>query len=213
MTHCLEFWRKWEKEPNFCGLGRSAVQLYNSYLKLVKELSEQGIDESVTIVTFPEGIARPVHTLSGDLRARTVKIIVDGLKTGKKFTAQDVKDLLGIKKKESYCGTPQPGDFKSAEPVPEAQPLSQTGGFAVRAESEVTGEVPSEVPQPAPIMSHDPVKQKQSERDYHATELLKRMPESTRLMVSDLLRENKSWKVADAFYFGIQALAERKGKR
>ncbi len=51
------------------------------------------------------------------------------------------------------------------------------------------------------------------ERQKAADLLLEKMPQNIQLMVSDLLRENKSWKAADAFYFGIMELAQREEKK
>ena len=121
-------------------------------------------------------------------------------------------------KKTPFNGTPQKDDFKDTEPVPEPKTLAQSVGFTVRSEPvtvkqpSTTQAPPSIPPTPAPVSS-DPIKQKRFMMDWHAEECVKLMSPTVQTMVMDILRENRSWKTADAIYFGIQALAEQKKKR
>ena len=70
MTRCVDFYRKWEKDPNWCEKTRGAVSQINSYLELVTEISSRGIDKEVIYAKFPETAARPVISIKDpDIRA------------------------------------------------------------------------------------------------------------------------------------------------
>jgi hypothetical protein len=101
MTRCLEYYDKWEKEPNWCNLCASAVSQINSYIELVNEIENAGADRKFTMVNLPERVARPIYTIKDPkARAETVKNLVEYLKqsNSKKLDALQLHNLLGIGK-------------------------------------------------------------------------------------------------------------------
>lgn len=66
----------------------------------------------------------------------------------------------------------------------------------------------------APSRNIEEVRKAERERlEATAESLLIQMPRSTQLIVTDLLREHPGWKVKDAFYYGIEALAQKVVRR
>ena len=55
MTHCVEFWKKWKKEPNFCGLSPQAISEIKAYLETVEKICKLGIPEEEVYESLPEG--------------------------------------------------------------------------------------------------------------------------------------------------------------
>jgi hypothetical protein len=90
----------------------------------------------------------------------------------------------------------------SRDVVPASVQESVIGGCRTLKEAEDGAPVPV-VTAPQPL---EPKKDKH----YYAAELLKLLPDSTKQVVSALLKEHTSWKTVDAFYFGVKALAEPK---
>jgi hypothetical protein len=58
MTRCPEYYDKWAKDPNWCGLCKSAVSHINRYLEWVDLLEEAGVPRKLTMVKLPERVAR-----------------------------------------------------------------------------------------------------------------------------------------------------------
>lgn len=84
MSRCLEFYEKWEKTPNWCEKCTSAVKQINSYIELVTELEERGIDREITIVRLTEGAARPILTEKNpDIKEKAIESIKKTLESKK----------------------------------------------------------------------------------------------------------------------------------
>jgi hypothetical protein len=63
---------------------------------------------------------------------------------------------------------------------------------------------------PAPITSQDPEKQRSSARNYYAKEFYKLLSDLTKKDITNLLSNNPTWELKDVFYFGVQALIDKK---
>jgi hypothetical protein len=47
LTYCIDFFKKFKKEGNFCDLDKSEVSRLNSYLEIVDLLMKQKIPEVI----------------------------------------------------------------------------------------------------------------------------------------------------------------------
>ena len=56
MSYCLEFFRKWRKEGNFCGLGEGEACRIDGYLNLVDTLMKHKIPEKTIVDLFTVGV-------------------------------------------------------------------------------------------------------------------------------------------------------------
>lgn len=82
MTRCIDFYEKWEKEPNFCEMTASSMSRINGYIELIEKLEkEYDLPRKLTIGKLSEGAARPVATLrDGEFKNAAVKIIAARLR-------------------------------------------------------------------------------------------------------------------------------------
>jgi len=94
MTRCEDFYEKWRKYPNWCEKTKGAVSQINSYLKLVDQLSGDGIPEEFSFVNFSAGAALPIVSIKDP-------VIKDKVLT---------KVKSSLKAKKSYCETMKKGD-------------------------------------------------------------------------------------------------------
>lgn len=113
MVRCVDFYKKWEKDPNWCEKTKGAVSLINSYLDLVNDIHGRGIDKEVVYVKFPETSARPVFSIKDpEIRVKIMNYICSCLNRSEKISAGDLKNLVS-----SYEGKEKPE--KHAEDRPE----------------------------------------------------------------------------------------------
>jgi len=228
MVRCADFYEKWKKDPNWCEKSPKAVEQIDHYLSLVEEIADKNVDPIAIYKQFPERVAREVFKLKGDVRESVVTNSAGMIKRGEKVSTQDIDAWMGVVPKS----TSQSGETKRTM-VPNVTPDSSVKIKQEKKPEPVVEPVPDPVvpavapvpvPVPAPVLtqakmvtapviSGDPEKQKRAERNFHADELLERMPSSTKVMVTEIINEHRDWKVADVFYYGIQALAEAKKKR
>lgn len=99
MTHCVDFYHKWKREPNFCGMGKQSARTIEKYLDLVGELSEtSGLPESLIYVNAPCGAVKNILRFKkgGELRSMAIRKIGTTLKDKKAITAKYVNNILGI---------------------------------------------------------------------------------------------------------------------
>jgi len=153
-------------------------------------------------------------------------------KTIKKVIQQVEREVRGdLTKKYERERKEKPEQETQEDPLPVSPYVPQPGSI------EVSGTIPPSLAEqmkepeactspPAPNKSlpaswitdppKDPEAIKQAARvelEERAERLLEVMPKSTQLAVTDQLREHSSWKVKDCFYYGIEALAEKRVKK
>ena len=114
----------------------------------------------------------------------------------------DSPALSEVKPKPSTSGSYQPGELTRTNLPP--QPSLAAQQKAKEAEVDAHGFF---VTTPAPA---DPAKAKREQMETLAEELLGYYSPTIQAMVAEIMREHPSYKVKDVFYFGVQALAERK---
>lgn len=94
MTHCVEYYKKWRQEPNFCGLGPAGISAIDRYFALVDELmTEHGLDELKIYDKLPQSTVSPLRKFSPDTQIRkdAIKKVVDTIKQDKRVTSKDVE--------------------------------------------------------------------------------------------------------------------------
>lgn len=105
---CNEFWDKWEKEPNFCGLSAQSISEIKGYLELRDKVVKMGIQKTAFYENCPSGACRPVLRLSDDeTRTDATNYIIACLKRGEKVTQGDLKGFVDMRlKKDAVCKVP-----------------------------------------------------------------------------------------------------------
>ena len=99
MTKCIDFWKKWKKEPNFCGLGRQTARTHDKYLSFVEDFTkEHGFIEEIVYQNVPLSSIKPLLTFKedSDIRKRATKQIAQTLNDKHAITSKYVKFLIGI---------------------------------------------------------------------------------------------------------------------
>jgi hypothetical protein len=95
MTRCTDFWKKWRKEPNFCGLSQNTVDEIEDYLSTVDKICTLGIAEDTVYENFPEGAARPLLRMDeGDPRTNVLNFVIKSLKSGEKLTGKMIQTTI-----------------------------------------------------------------------------------------------------------------------
>jgi hypothetical protein len=145
MTYCIDFFRKFKKEGNFCGLDKSQVSRLMAYLEIVEALVKQKIPEEQIYENFPVGAAIPLISAKGEAHTDGMNYVTAALKDGKKITGKDLQKSCKFttisggsatvkpKKKEPYNGTPQRPPLPVEKPAvkeslttPPPAPIAQT---------------------------------------------------------------------------------------
>jgi hypothetical protein len=60
LTRCVEFYNRWEKDPNWCERAKASVSHINNYLQLIHELEATGLPRKLIVSKLPEHLARPI---------------------------------------------------------------------------------------------------------------------------------------------------------
>lgn len=240
--YCIDFFRKWKKEGNFCGLDKGQVSRLNAYMDIVELLVKQKIPEDQIFENFSVGAATPLIAAKDQARTEGLNFVTARLKAGKKVQAGDIQTTLksckfttsppvskAVQQKEpekpKERKAEKPADFPDHVPPAEvtvplkADPAKppQPSLLAQQAAREPPFKNGNEIAQglmyqpPAPAPESVKVDMK-AKREEAAGRLLNLLPNSTSVMVSDILREHPGWGLADIFYFGVEALHEKKGR-
>lgn len=99
MVHCIDFWKKWKKEPNFCGLGKGSAKSYDQYLQFVDEMaSKYDIPQETIYLNAPATSVKPVLRFKkdGEIRQNAMKKIASTLKGKQAVTLKYTNTILGI---------------------------------------------------------------------------------------------------------------------
>lgn len=127
MGHCPSFWRKWRKEPNFCGLGPTTARSYDRYLKFVDELIEEyGIPEDIIYRNATHATIRPLLKFKSDsdIRKKAMRQIAQTIKDKHSITVAYVNHIIGIE-------TPQ-------KPLKVAPPIAAAAGISTEEREKST---------------------------------------------------------------------------
>jgi len=141
MTRCADFWKKWRKEPNFCGLSPQAISEIKGYLELVEKLTRSGIQEETIFEMCPSGACRPLLRLSDDeTKTEGINYLIRHLKDGEKVTAKNLKATINaVLKKDATC------EVRSTHLRTEKSPItadSPKGTLPIKPDSSTTPAAP-----------------------------------------------------------------------
>ena len=127
MTYCIDFFRKFKKDGNFCGLDKSQVSRLTAYLEIVELLMKQKIPEEEIYTNFSVRAAEPLITAKDEARVEGLNYVTARLKDGKKIKTGDIQTNLKSctcatthaeprLKKSCTCATPSPEQKPDPEP-------------------------------------------------------------------------------------------------
>ena len=143
MTYCIDFFRKFKKEGNFCGLDKSQVSRLTAYLEIVEALVKQKIPEEQIYENFTVQAARPLIAAKGEAHTEGLNHVTAALKKGEKIKTGDLESWINPtisggsatvkpKKKAPYNGTPQRPPLPVEKPavkesltVPPSAPIAE----------------------------------------------------------------------------------------
>ena len=96
MTYCIDFFRKFKKDGNFCGLDPKEEARITKYLDLIDQIvNKQKIPEAQVIDSLSVRAARPLLSAEGEVRTEGLNFVVQQIKKGKKITNKDLQAKLG----------------------------------------------------------------------------------------------------------------------
>jgi len=226
--HCHDWFRKWKREHNFCGLRKQDAVMMDRYIDLTEKIAGNGagMEEDFIHDHFTAGAARPLLRCKNDAASvKALNYVIACLKRGEDVTGGDLEATIN-----GYLGKPEkaqstqmrqetPAVLMEKEPVVIQTLAQQQAGkespFKTGAEVLAHDRDPLgiDVPAPATVPNIDTSKVVAATMNELAEDLLDLMPKGTQLIVSDQMRDHPSWKVKDVFYYGIEALAEKKAGR
>lgn len=99
MTHCPEFFKKWKKEPNFCGVGKAVASNIDRYIDFVEDFSkETGLEEGIIYRNAPLNAVKPILKFKkdSDLRKQATKKIAQTLQGKQAISGKYVASIIGI---------------------------------------------------------------------------------------------------------------------
>jgi len=99
MVHCVDFWRKWKREPNFCGLGKKSSRSYDAYIEFVEDFSKRySIPQEIVYLNVPHASVCDLLRFKedSDIRKRAQEEIANVLRERKSVTRAYVRARLGI---------------------------------------------------------------------------------------------------------------------
>ena len=143
--YCVDFFKKWKKEGNFCGLDKGQVSRLNAYMDIVELLVKQKIPEDQIFENFSVGAATPLIAAKDQARTEGLNFVTARLKEGKKIQAGDIQSTLKSckfttslpaaksvqekkpeqakeekpQKKPGFVGNYQPGELKTTDDPPQ----------------------------------------------------------------------------------------------
>lgn len=120
MTHCIEYWRKWKREGNFCGLRKQDADENEAYLELVEQISGSGakIESDIIFQKFPVGAARPLLRCKDEkVHEQGLNYVIACLKREETVTGGDLAASINM-----WLGKPEKKStqMRTPELVPEA---------------------------------------------------------------------------------------------
>jgi hypothetical protein len=99
MTHCIDFWQKWKREPNFCGLGSSTAKSFDRYIDFVEDFSKEfGISHDVVYRNVPQSAVKPIlhFKKDSDVRVKATQKIAETLNGKHAVTVKFVNSVIGV---------------------------------------------------------------------------------------------------------------------
>lgn len=156
MTYCIDFFRKFKKDGNFCGLDKAQVSRLTAYLEIVEMLMKQDIPEEQVYKNFSVRAATPLIAAKGDAHTEGLNYVTKQLKGGKKVQTVDMQSTLNGCTCSTSLPAPKPVKQKKPEPLnagklEETPPLPKEKPAKSNAFCYQPGEMP--VASDAPVVS------------------------------------------------------------
>jgi len=125
MTHCHDFFRKWKRDGNFCGLRKQDAREMDSYLTLVERISNEktGLNADLVFDKFTAGAARPIiRCKDAETETKALNYVIACLKRGEDVTGGDLQATINgfmgkVPKPPAQMRTPEPATIKESLPV------------------------------------------------------------------------------------------------
>lgn len=128
MTHCLDFYRKWKRDQNFCGLRKQEAKDIDTYLSIVEKISGNGagVDSDFVFDHFTAGAARPlIRCKDPEASTKAMNYVIACLKRGEDVTGGDLDATIKVftgKSKEK----PVPESTQMRNPDTLQAPIDET---------------------------------------------------------------------------------------
>ena len=114
--HCLDYWRKWKREYNFCGLRPQDAKENDKYLILVDRIaaSPAGLDGDFILDHFTAGAARPIlRCKDAEIETKALNYVIACLKRGEDVTGGDLAASIN-----AWLGKPEKKNTHLREEIP-----------------------------------------------------------------------------------------------
>lgn len=101
MVHCIDFFRKWDKEENFCGLGKMAASQVTTYMRFTRELvldyhlDEERVYEHLSVGSL-HGAGLLALSRESPKRKEVIEEIVEAIKEGTYPSRRRIREWTGI---------------------------------------------------------------------------------------------------------------------
>jgi hypothetical protein len=127
--HCIDYWHKWKRDGNFCGLRKQDADMNDTYLSIVEKISVAGtgLESDFVFDHFTAGAARPlIRCKDKDASTKALNYVVACLKNNEDVTGGDlqatIEGFMGkVKKESTQMRTPESvkesEDNKDNEPI------------------------------------------------------------------------------------------------
>jgi len=129
--HCIDYWRKWQREGNFCGLREQDAKVNDDYLTIVERIScdSTGLDSDFVFDHFTAGAARPlIRCRDEDVKVKALNYVIACLKRKEDVTGGDLAATIDMflgrtEKKSTQMRTETPPLPVENDSTPPIQPL------------------------------------------------------------------------------------------
>lgn len=228
MSRCVQFHHLYDKDASACGMSPVSESYYKRYREAVRKLVAQKIDEDVVYSHFTEGAYRVILAIKNeDTRTDALSYVSECLHNSENVTERDLKGWLKVwriehgEEPEKLTNVKSKSKEEPSVPLEELPPqpslAAQMNGepvpepaFKTALEVKQGLMAPEREPKP-----EDPAKVLREKRLVLADNLMETYSERFQMECRDYLRSNnKGAKTnADIFYFAVEELIERKGKK
>ena len=96
---CAEFYSKWIKDGNFCGVSEREAKLVNQFIPFAREVVEKsGFTERLIYKNINPRLVKPAAILKkgNPLREKAIEHIIETLKSNAAPTKETLEDAMGI---------------------------------------------------------------------------------------------------------------------
>jgi hypothetical protein len=148
MSRCVEWYDKFERDGNFCGLSATGISQVKAYNEMRKKIAVHVPDKAFVVENFTEGAARVLSSVKDDeTRTSGMNYVIECLKRKEKVTAGDLKKTIQGWLKPDSCPVDNPGhvskNFANAKSPSEQKSDPETSPQPSLAEQQAGKEEPA----------------------------------------------------------------------